>query len=115
VARKSVSAACRGCGELRLELGEDAELGVLGVGDVEVVLVAAAPEEGLPARDPLDVVGEDAAALRTSNCSAPKSSPTGPTGRTSVKKLAASEKCTAAPPSMRSALPERGLDRVERD
>ena len=42
----------------------------------------------------------------TSNCSAPKSSPTGPTGRTSVKKLAASEKCTAAPPSMRSRSPK---------
>ena len=41
----------------------------------------------------------------TSNCSAPKSSPTGPTGRTSVKKLAASEKWTAAPPSMRSRSP----------
>ena len=49
--------------ELRLELGEDAEPGVLGVGDVEVVLVAAAPEEGLAARHPLDVVGEDAALL----------------------------------------------------
>ena len=41
----------------------------------------------------------------TSNCSAPKSSPTGPTGRTSVKKLAASEKWTAEPPSMRSRSP----------
>ena len=48
----------RGVGELRLELAEDAELGVLGVGDVEVELVAAAPEEGLAAGDPLDVVGE---------------------------------------------------------
>ena len=64
LARKRVSAALRGVGELRLELAEDAELGVLGVGDVEVVLVAAAPEEGLAAGDPLDVVGEDAAALQ---------------------------------------------------
>src|SRR5436305_1352349 len=37
--------------------------------------------------------------------SSPKSSPTGPTMRTSVKKLAASEKCTAEPPSMRSRSP----------
>src|SRR5262245_43655340 len=42
---------------------------------------------------------------RTSNSAAPKSSPTGPTGRTSVKKLAAREKCTAAPPSIRSRSP----------
>ncbi len=42
---------------------------------------------------------------RTSNCSAPKSSPTGPTGLTSVKKLAAREKWTAAPPSIRSRSP----------
>src|SRR5205085_3159229 len=35
----------------------------------------------------------------------PKSSPTGPTTCTSVKKLAASEKCTAEPPSMRSRCP----------
>src|SRR5882757_3542973 len=41
----------------------------------------------------------------SSKCSLPKSSPTGPTGRTSVKKLAASEKWVAAPPSMRSRSP----------
>src|SRR4051795_5439728 len=37
--------------------------------------------------------------------SGPKSSPTGPTTRTSVKKLAASEKWTAEPPSIRSRSP----------
>ena len=42
----------------------------------------------------------------TAYSSGPKSSPTGPTGRTSVKKLAASEKCTAEPPSMRSRSPK---------
>ena len=47
----------RGVGELRLELAEDAELGVVGVGDVEVEVVVAAPEEALAAGDPLDVVG----------------------------------------------------------
>src|SRR4051794_27059084 len=43
--------------------------------------------------------------LRTSYSSSPKSSPTGPTTRTSVKKLAAREKWTAEPPSMRSRSP----------
>ena len=36
----------------------------------------------------------------------PKSSPTGPTTRTSVKKLAAREKWTAEPPSIRSRSPK---------
>ena len=43
---------------------------------------------------------------RTSDSGSPKSSPTGPTGRTSVKKLAAREKCTAEPPSARSRSPK---------
>src|SRR5262249_28423072 len=43
--------------QLRLELAEDAELSVLGVGDVEVVLVASPPEERLASLDPLDVAG----------------------------------------------------------
>src|SRR4051794_23760881 len=42
----------------------------------------------------------------TAYSSSPKSSPTGPTTRTSQKKLAASEKCTAEPPSMRSRSPK---------
>src|SRR3954453_18593657 len=42
----------------------------------------------------------------TSYSESPKSSPTGPTTRTSQKKLAASEKCTADPPSMRSRSPK---------
>src|SRR6478736_3570224 len=42
---------------------------------------------------------------RTSISSSPKSSPTGPTGRTSVKKRAASEKWTEVPPSIRSRSP----------
>src|SRR5215208_214212 len=43
--------------------------------------------------------------VSTARSSSPKSSPTGPTTLTSVKKLAASEKCTADPPSMRSRSP----------
>ena len=45
-------------------------------------------------------------ACSTAYSLSPKSSPTGPTTRTSVKKLAASEKCTAEPPSMRSRSPK---------
>ncbi len=41
----------------------------------------------------------------TSSCSSPKSSPTGPTTRTSSKNDAARAKCTAAPPSIRSRSP----------
>src|SRR5437867_3432717 len=42
---------------------------------------------------------------RSSKCSSPKSSPTGPTTWTFVKKLAESAKCTAEPPSIRSRSP----------
>ena len=42
----------------------------------------------------------------TSNSASPKSSPTGPTTRTSVKKLAAREKWTADPPSILSRSPK---------
>ena len=49
--------------ELRDELGEDVELGVVGVGDVHVVVVVPAPEEGAAALDVLDVDGRDAVRL----------------------------------------------------
>ena len=42
---------------------------------------------------------------RVASSASPKSSPTGPTTLTSVKKLAASAKCTAEPPSIRSRSP----------
>src|SRR5829696_2539698 len=42
---------------------------------------------------------------RTASCWSPKSSPAMPTILTSVKKLAASEKWTAEPPSIRSRFP----------
>ena len=41
----------------------------------------------------------------SAQASSPKSSPTGPTTRTSSKKEAASAKCVAAPPTIRSRLP----------
>src|SRR5438067_8857991 len=43
--------------------------------------------------------------VNTSLSPSPKSPPTTPTTRTSVKKLAAIEKCDAEPPSIRSRLP----------
>jgi len=43
--------------ELRLEVGEDVELGVEGVADVEVPLVLTRVEEGLASLDVLDVLG----------------------------------------------------------
>src|ERR1700679_4160164 len=49
--------------------------------------------------------------VRTASCSGRKSSPTTPTTRTLVKKLAARAKCVAAPPSTRSRLP-LGVSRV---
>ncbi len=59
--RKRVELRARGIRELRLEVGEDAKLGVVGVSDVQVVLVMAAPEERGAALDPLDVRGVDPA------------------------------------------------------
>ena len=50
-------------GELRLEVTEHVQLGVVGVGRVQVELVVALPEEGLGAGDPLDVIGDHAAVL----------------------------------------------------
>jgi hypothetical protein len=44
-----------------LEVREHVELRVVGVGDVHVVVIVAAPEEGLAAGDPLDVAGLDSA------------------------------------------------------
>ena len=45
----------RRLGQLRLEIGEDAEPGVIRVGNVEVGVVVPSPEEGLAALDALDV------------------------------------------------------------
>ena len=61
--RKRSSDCFEAVRELRVEVGEDVELGVVGVGDVHVVLVVGPPEEGLAALDPLDVVGDHAAVL----------------------------------------------------
>jgi hypothetical protein len=48
------------CGrELRVEVGEDVELRVQGVGDGHVLLVATRPEEGAPPDDALEIVRVD--------------------------------------------------------
>jgi hypothetical protein len=74
---------------------------------VEVVAVLAGPEERLAAGHVLDVVGDRCPRVcSTSQSSGPKSSPTGPTGRTSSKNDAARLKWVAAPPSMRSRAPK---------
>src|SRR5215213_7444685 len=56
-----------------------------------------------------------ARACSTPYSSSPKSSPTGPTTRTSVKNDAAREKWTADPFEHLLALPERGLHCIESD
>ena len=92
--------------ELGLEVGEDVEVGVVRDALVEVVAVLAGPEERLAAGHVLDVVGDGAARLQdVPVLGAPKSSPTGPTARTSSKNDAARLKWVAAPPSMRSRAP----------
>ena len=106
LARNRTSAPARDLGELRLEVGEHVELRVERLAVVQVPAVVAAPEERPPAGDVLDVVGVDAAGVRARRARpSPKSSPTGPTTCTSSKNDAASAKCTAEPPSIRSRDP----------
>ena len=62
-ARNSVSASCDASDSFGCEVAEHVQLRVVGVGRVQVVLVVAAPEEGLAALDALDVVGVDAAVV----------------------------------------------------
>ena len=59
--RNSVSAEREPSESLGSNSAEDVELRVVGVGDVQVVLVVAAPEEGLAPGDPLDVGDVDPA------------------------------------------------------
>ena len=108
LARNRTSRRPRGVGQLGREVLEDVQVGLERLARVEVVAVDARPEERLAARDVLDVVGDHAAAVQHRVLASPKSSPTGPTTRTSSKNDAASAKCTAAPPSMRSRDAERG-------
>ena len=62
--RKSICASREACESFGSKSANTFELRVVGVGDVHVVLVVPAPEEGLAAGDALDVVGGDAAAAQ---------------------------------------------------
>ena len=106
LARKRTSQSCAARRELRLEVGEDVEVGDVRHARVEVVAVLAGPEEGLAARHVLDVVGDRAARLQHLPVLGPKSSPTGPTGRPRRRTTRRGLKWVAAPPSMRSRAPK---------
>ena len=58
--------------QLRDEVGEDVELGVVGVGDVHVVVVVAAPEEGPAAGHLLDPEGGDPVLLEHAELRGPE-------------------------------------------
>ena len=105
VREKERAAGAGGGGELGLEVLEDAQAGLVGVGGVEVAAVVAPPEERLSAATrSIPSMSIPRRSSTESSCSE-KSSPTGPITWISVKNEAASEKCTAVPPSIRSRLP----------
>ena len=92
--------------ELRLEMLEHAQARLERLAEFRSHPYSPRPEEGLAAaRRARRRSTSTPRARSTSSSASPKSSPTGPTTRTSSKKDAASAKCTAAPPSMRSRSP----------
>ena len=91
-------------GKLWLKVGEDIQLRIERMGDVEIVIVTPAPAKRLAVFNFFEIARTDAAALKYF-CSV-KSPPTTPTMLTSVKKLAEIEKCEAEPPSIFSHLPK---------
>ena len=116
LARNSRSAVARRVGQLGLEVAEHVQLRVVRVGGVEVVLVVAAPEEGLAALDVLDVVGDRRRGVRsTSYSSSPKSSPTGPTDAHVGEEAGGEREVHGRAAEHALALAEGRLDRVERD
>jgi hypothetical protein len=80
-----------GVGNLGLEGRKDVQLGLVGLGLVQVFEIRALPEEALAGARSMPRVSM-LRFLKTASCSGPKSSPTTAMTRTSVKKLAASEK-----------------------
>ena len=84
------------------------------VADVHVLVVAAGPaKRACPARSSTPARSMPRRAQLVEHRRAGKSAPTTPTMRTGVKKLAASEKYSAAPPRTSSARPPRRLDRID--
>jgi hypothetical protein len=80
-----------GAGELRLEVAEDVELGSSVCAGVEVVVVVAAPEEGLAALDP-SINPRRRCDPRAPPARLPEVVPDGADHVHPLKKLAASEK-----------------------
>ena len=95
----------RGRGELRLEVLEDVEVGLQRVAGLMSRPYSPAQKNVLPPATCSTSSVLVPRVWRTANSSSPKSSPTGPTTRTSSKSDAAREKCTAEPPSSRSRSP----------
>ena len=91
--------------QLRLEVGEDVELRVVGVAVLRSYSYPPAQKNVLPPATRSTSSMLTPRACRTAYSSSPKSSPTGPTTCTSAKKHAARAKCTAEPPSRRSRCP----------
>ena len=105
-----------GSRELRVEVGEDAELGVVGMGDVEVVLVVAAPEEGLAVLDALDVVGVDVPLVEHGRARPVAEVVAYRPDRAHLGEEAGGEREMDGGASEHAvALPDRGLDGVEGD
>ena len=81
-----------GVGNFRFEPGKDIQVGLQRLGFVDVVEIRTLPEKAL-ARSALDATRIDLVRVEDGLlCSRPKSSPTTAITRTSVKKLAESEK-----------------------
>ena len=84
---------------------EHAELGLERLARVQVPAVLAAPEEGLAAGDALDVGDVDLAVAQHLQLGLAEVVADGADDADPSKKEAASAKCTAAPPSIRSRSP----------
>jgi hypothetical protein len=102
LARKSVSAAW--------EAGES-----FGSNSAKTPSVAAAPEEAFSARDPLDVVGDDAAALEDLELLGAEVVADRADRPHLGEEAGRQREVDGGAPEHAVALPERGLDRVEGD
>ena len=102
-------------GELRLEVGEDVELRVERVAVVEVPGVAARPEERLPARHALDVVGRDAASVEDAELLVAEVLADDAHDAHVREEARREREMGGRAPEQAITLAERSLDRVERD
>ena len=93
----------------------DAEPGLLRMSHVEVVLVAAAPEEGLAALDPLDVVAEHPALLQHRELLGAEVVADRPDRPHLGEEAGREREVDGGAAEHAVALPERGFDRIEGD